>query len=201
MHDASYGSVREPFRPTVYVPIEARNGGTLIVRTAAGPRALAPILRREVAQAHAGFRVNSIETQSALVERQMIRERLLATLSLFFAILALMLAGIGLCGVLNYSVTQQRREIGIRMALGARAAQIVWRVTAGILGVVLLGSAVGLVGGLVIGRFVETFLFEVKATDAGNPAQPIRYLHPDLWRLLLSSDSRFQQQNMLMRKS
>jgi len=103
----------------------------------------------------------------------MLRERLLATLSLFFAIVALVLAAIGLYGVLNYSVTQQRREIGIRMALGARSAHMVRHVTGGMFGMVCLGSAIGLAAGLVSGRFLESLLFEVKATDLGIVIVPI----------------------------
>jgi putative ABC transport system permease protein len=175
VRDAAYLSVREPFRPTVYFPIEPRESVTLLVRTPAGP-ALAPILRREVAQAHAGLSAGTVERQSAMAERQMIRERLLSALSLFFAALALALAGIGLYGVMNYSVTQQRKEIGIRMALGARSAQIVRRIALGMLGVVSFGALVGLIGGLVAGRFVQTLLFDVKATDVEMVAAPLLLL-------------------------
>src|SRR5688572_23546387 len=154
VRDASYGNVREPIRPTVYVPIENRGGGTFIVRTARDPLALAPALRHEVSRARSEFRVSSIESQSALVLRHMIRERLLATLSMFFALLALVLAGIGLYGVLNYSVIQQRREIGIRMALGARSAHVVRRVTADMFGSVCLGLAIGVAAGVASGSFV-----------------------------------------------
>jgi hypothetical protein len=175
VRDAAYGSVREPFPPTVYVPVEPRESVTLMVRTPAGP-ALAPILRREVAQAHAGLSAGAVERQSAMAERQMIRERLLSALSLFFAALALALAGIGLYGVMNYSVTQQRKEIGIRMALGARSAQIVRRIALGMVGVVSFGAIVGLMGGLVAGRFVQTLLFEVKATDGEMVVAPLLLL-------------------------
>jgi putative ABC transport system permease protein len=173
VRDASYGTVREPVRPTVYVPAEARSGGSLIVRTAGDPLALAPALRREVSRARAEFHVGDVETQSALVRRHMIRERLLATLSMFFALVALVLAGIGLYGVLNYAVIQQRREIGIRMALGARAVHLVRRITTNVLGIVCLGSLIGVAGGVACGRFVETLLFEVKTTDPGTVLTPI----------------------------
>jgi putative ABC transport system permease protein len=172
VRDAAYSSVREAFRPTVYVPIEPKNGVTLIVRSAAGP-ALAPILRREVAQAHAGLTAGAVDTQTAKAERQMIRERLLSVLSLFFAALALALAGIGLYGVMNYSVTQLRKEIGIRMALGARSAQIVRRIALGMLGVVPFGAVAGLIGGLGAARFVQTLLFEVRATDVKTVTAPL----------------------------
>lgn len=134
---------------------------------------MAPVLRREVAQAHPGFRVNNIETQTALVERQMIRERLLSTLSMFFATLALLLAAIGLYGVMNYSVTQQRKEIGIRMALGARSILIVRRIAMSMVGAIALGAAIGLIAGLGVGRFVQTLLFDVKVTGADMLMTPM----------------------------
>jgi ABC-type antimicrobial peptide transport system permease subunit len=146
----------------------------LVVRTPAGP-ALAPIFRREIAQAYAGLSAGTVERESALAERHMIRERLLSALSLFFATLAPVLAGIGLYRV-NFSVTQQRKEIGIRMALGAGSVQIVRRIAVGTLGVVSLGAIVGLIGGLAAGRFVQTLLFEVKATDVEMVAAPLLHL-------------------------
>jgi ABC-type antimicrobial peptide transport system permease subunit len=92
---------------------------------------------------------------------------------MFFAIVALVLAAIGLYGVLNYSVVQQRREIGIRLALGARSAHVVRRVTAGIFGMVFLGLAIGLAGGLASGRFLEALLYGVKTTDVSVVAVPL----------------------------
>jgi ABC-type antimicrobial peptide transport system permease subunit len=103
----------------------------------------------------------------------MLRERLLTTLSLFFATVALLLAGIGLYGVLNYAVIQRRREIGVRMALGARAVHVVRRVGAEMLTPVGVGLIVGLAGGLAFGRLIQSILFEVKATDAMSVATPL----------------------------
>src|SRR6185436_3262438 len=102
----------------------------------------------KVPEARADFYVRTVEYQTEQVRFHLLRERVLAVLSLFFATVALVLAAVGLYGVLNYSVTQQRREIGIRMALGARAADVVRRVTARAVAVVCLGLAVGLTGGM-----------------------------------------------------
>lgn len=175
VRDAVYYDLREPMRPTVYVPIEAGNQRTLFVRTAADPLALAATMRSEVSKTYKDTPVLAT-TQSTLIRRQVVRERLLATLSLFFAVLALLLAGIGLYGVLNYAVIQQRREIGVRMALGARATHVVKRVVTEMLSPVGLGAVVGLALGLAFGGLVESILFEVKATDASTIATPLLVL-------------------------
>ncbi len=178
VRDARYDSVREPFQPTVYVPLvgEFRNA-TFAVRTASSdPVTLAAPLRRLVAEVNPAFRVSNISTQSELVQNQTIRERLLATLSLFFAVVALLLASVGLYGVLNYAVLQRRREIGIRMALGARSAHVARHVTFDVFLMLLLGSALGLTGGLLSERFFESLLFEVKATNPYLLAIPMATL-------------------------
>jgi predicted permease len=174
--------LRRPILPTVYVPFssvdaqdafQARGRGTFIVRTSSGkPLALASILRQEVSRARSEFRVGNVRTQTEINQATTIRERLLAMLALFFAIVALTLAGVGLYGVLDYSVLQRRREIGIRMALGARAGDIAWRVTADVFSMVLLGAGVGLGLGMASARYVESLLFQVKPTDAGALAIP-----------------------------
>jgi predicted permease len=172
VRDAVYYDLREPMRPTVYVPIEAGNQRTLFVRTAGDPRVLAATMRSEVSRTYKDTPVLAT-TQSALIRRQVVRERLLATLSLFFAVLALLLAAIGLYGVLNYAVVQQRREIGVRMALGARATHLVQRVATEMLSPVAVGAIVGLALALAFGGLVESILFEVKASDASAIATPL----------------------------
>ena len=180
VRDAAYGSVREPIRPTVYVPMGSVNNeeGSLafIVRTAADPRALASTLRRQISGAAPGFLVRTVTMESELVSWHLIRERLLATLSLFFSGIALVLAAVGLYGVLNYSVTQQRREIGIRLALGARSVHVVRQVLASLAVMLGIGAAAGLAAGVASGRFLEALLFDVRATDLSVLASPLLML-------------------------
>jgi putative ABC transport system permease protein len=173
VRDAAYFSVREPMQPTVYVPAEVRNNGAILVRTSGDPTALAATLRREVSRVRSDLRVRAAEPLSAFVRQQMIRERLLATLSSFFGFVALLLAGIGLYGVLNYAVVRQWREIGIRLALGARASHLVKRVTVRMLIVVGAGAFVGLGAGVAVGPVVQALLFHVTPTDPLSLIAPI----------------------------
>jgi hypothetical protein len=171
--DAAYRNVRDPVPPTMYVPFVGRGNGAIVVRTIGDSLALAATLRAEVSRARPEFIVRNAGTQAALVRSQLLRERLLAALSLFFAGVALLLAAIGLYGVLNYAVVQQRREIGIRMALGARAVHVVRQVARQKLTSVLVGALIGSSGGLAFGRLVQALLFEVKPTDASTLIVPL----------------------------
>jgi len=181
-HDARYQNMREPIRPTVYVPFNSitdkgglrnKDWGTIVVRTAGeNPSSLASILRQEVPSTRSEFRVSNIRTQKELVQQHTIRERLLAMLSLFFAIVALVLAAIGLYGVMTYSVLQRQREIGIRMALGAQARDVASRVMTQVFGMLLLGASLGLVGGVASERYIQSLLYGVKTTDLTMLALP-----------------------------
>jgi putative ABC transport system permease protein len=176
--DARYYDMREPVRPTAYVPFavadESRQQRTFMVRTrAADPMALAPLLRKEIPRARSEFLVSNVFTQQELIEKHTLRERLLALLSMFFAAVALLLAAVGLYGVLDYSVVQRRREIGIRLALGAQAGGIVRRVTAEVFTMLAFGAAAALALGVASERYIKTLLFEVKATDWTMLAVPV----------------------------
>jgi predicted permease len=182
VRDAPYRNVREATLPVVLIPFHSvdAKGALLPVQSAAfmvrvaGPNALAlaPMLRREVAEARAEFRVSNVLMQAGLVQAQTLRERLLATLALFFAMVALVLAGIGLYGVLDYSVLQRRKEIGIRMALGAQPGGIARLVARDVLTTVAAGALAGLMLGLISVRYIETLFYQVKATDPVMLAGP-----------------------------
>ena len=182
VQDSQYRNLRDPILPVFYEPFYRIGGngvpwpiasGTFIVRTSGStPLALASTLRREVSRARSEFRVSNIRTQQEINESHTVRERLLAMLGLFFAMVALLLAGIGLYGVLDYSVLQRRREIGIRMALGARAGHVARGVTLEVFAMVLLGAIAGLALGLGSARYIQTLLYQVKATELSALAPP-----------------------------
>jgi predicted permease len=179
----SRDNLRRPVRPTAYVPFHAtdadgslrpRNRGTFVVCTfSPDPAALAPLLRQEVPRARPEFRVSRIRTQLEINRAQTVRERLLATLATFFGFVALLLAGVGLYGVLHYSVLQRQREIGIRIAVGAQAGSIARLVTLDVLFMILLGTGVGLGLGSVCVRYIDSLFFQVKATDPAMLAFPM----------------------------
>jgi putative ABC transport system permease protein len=117
--------------------------------------------------------VTGVTRQSTLVTNTMLRERLLALLSGFFALVSLTLAAVGLYGVLSYSVVQQTREIGIRMALGAARRTVVQEVVGGVAAYVVLGMAAGVAGGIWLSRLVSTLLYDVRPNDLATIAWPV----------------------------
>ncbi len=183
--DAPYRNVREEQLPVAYLPlrevnangvVQTEKGETFLVRVAGGDAATvmarADEFRKAVATANAGIRVSNVRTQQELIDGQTVRERLLAMLGAFFAFVALLLAGIGLYGVLNYSVLQQRREIGIRVAVGARGGAIVRLVTRTVFTMVVAGLVAGVGLGLASARYMKSLFFQVKASDATVLAFP-----------------------------
>jgi ABC-type antimicrobial peptide transport system permease subunit len=121
---------------------------------------------------NAHLHVTNIRTQQEIDQAQTIRERLLAMLAFFFGTVALLLAGVGLYGVLNYSLLQREREFGIRLALGARMSDVARNVTGGIFSAVCVGAVAGLGLGITSARYIESLLYQVKATDPGALAFP-----------------------------
>ena len=182
VRDAPYRSLKERTLPVAFVPFQEIDGQgvirpqsdeTFVVRTDGGNSlALAVILREKIAQEHRGLRVSNVQTQMELVRDQTLRERLLAMLAVFFAGVALLLAGIGLYGVLSYSVLQRKREIGIRIALGARIANIAQLVTWEVFAVVIVGAGVGVALGVAAARYVQTLLYGVRGNDPAALAVP-----------------------------
>jgi len=171
--------LREPIRAMFYIPLDDIEApgpvrfATFIIHTdSQNPLALTNSLRQLIAQRHNGLRVSNVTTQLDLYRDQTIRERLIAMLAAFFGALALLLAGIGLYAVLNYSVLQRRREIGIRMAIGSTRAHIVRIVTSDVFLMIALGGCTGIALGFGASRYVASLFYQVKATDADIIALP-----------------------------
>ena len=171
--DAKYNRVRGAAPPTVYLPQLRLGSAAVQIRTHLEPGALAALLRNELPRVHPAFRMTGVTLQSTLVDNTLVRERVLALLSGFFSIVAIVLVAVGLYGVLSYGVVQRTREIGIRLALGARPMGVVRLVTSEIGLVTTIGLAVGLAGGIGSSRFITALLYEVSPSDIRSVAAPL----------------------------
>ncbi len=169
--DSKYRSLREDVTRFWYVPVEqvpTFRGGTLILRTSGNQAQVINGVRATVAAADRNIALFDIKTVESQINENFSMERLLAMLSAMFGGVAALLAGTGLFGVLAYSVTQRTREIGIRMALGARPAQAAWTILREVGWFTALGLAAGLGLALACGQFVGKMLFGVKPNDSAT---------------------------------
>jgi predicted permease len=164
VRDAKYSSLREDIGPTIYAP-QSGSGAAFELRTAADPQALLPAIRRTVADVNANLPLYDVSTESQQIDRLLFQERLVARLATFFGVLALLLACIGLYGLLSYEVARRTREIGIRMALGANRNHVVRLVVNQGLAMALVGAVVGVAGALGVTRYLKSMLFHVSTND------------------------------------
>ena len=176
VRDAAYMSVKEDLHPTVYVPLDPRENGAVFVRTVGDPASMGATLTREIARIRPDLRVTATQPQSLLVARQLTRDRVLATISVFFAAVAILIAGIGLYGVVSQSVIREQRDIAIRMALGAAARQAIGRTAAAIALAAGAGGLVGLVLGMIASRPLESLLFQVSPNEPASLGGPVAAL-------------------------
>ncbi|HVG38018.1 MAG TPA: ABC transporter permease [Pyrinomonadaceae bacterium] len=137
----------------------------LVVRTAIDPTALLAAVRREVQSLDATLPVYNVSTMEETLDRSVASERLSMTLLALLAALALILAAVGIYGVMNYMVTQRTHEIGIRMALGADRGNVLRLVIGRGLWLTLIGVGCGLAGAFFMTRVMQSLLYEVSATD------------------------------------
>jgi len=166
--DAKYQKLREQTLPTAYVPLAQEDKPGLSMNfelLATGkPSALVPAVTSAIAEINPEVTLN-FTTLEAQVSESLNLERLLATLSSFFGALALLLALIGLYGVMSYNVARRRSEIGIRMALGAQRIKLLLMVLGEVGLMVVIGLAAGLGAAFASARLISSFLYGVKPTD------------------------------------
>jgi predicted permease len=163
VNDAIYDDVRGASRPMIYFPSEA--GRLYVVRTAGARTNLMGSLRREIQAVEPKLLVTVIAPVVQDVERALVRERLLARLSVFFGTLAAALAAIGLYGLLAFAVATRTRDIGIRMALGADRGRVLRMEIWSALRLVGIGIAIGIPAAIAAGRLFAAQLFGVSASD------------------------------------
>ncbi|MGH9938538.1 MAG: ABC transporter permease, partial [Blastocatellia bacterium] len=165
--DVKYRSLNEETRPHIYRPMPqwVSRGATLVIRSANDSAALIPAVRREVASLDSELPFFKVSTVEEAMAQTLGAKRLINLLLTSFATLALLLALIGIYGVMSLNVGSRTNEFGIRLALGARGADVLRLVVGQGLRLTLVGVALGLGGAFGLTRLLETLLFGVKATD------------------------------------
>src|SRR5207244_704794 len=150
--------------PTVFVP---EGGGEAVfeVRSAVDPRTVIPAVRSIVSELDKDLPLLSLKTEAEQIERSLFQERLIARLSSFFGGLSLLLACVGLYGLLSYEVARRTREIGIRTALGAQQRDVLHLVVGQGIALSAVGAAVGVTGALALTRYLKSLLYGVRPTD------------------------------------
>jgi len=165
--DAKYLNLSEKPKPMAYYPYSQRNWylGNFEVRYSGEPGAIVSAVRQAIKEVNRNLPIAEVTMFSEQVDRSLVQQKLIARLSTFFGLLALLLAAIGLYGVISYSVTQRTREIGIRMALGAERRNVLRLVLGQGAKLALIGVLAGLVASWALTRWVESLLFGVSPTD------------------------------------
>ncbi|MET0649708.1 MAG: ABC transporter permease [Pyrinomonadaceae bacterium] len=167
VRDTRHGGLdKEPY-PQMYGPAAQfpRRAMTFVARTSADPATLVPALRRELAAVDKDLPLYNVRTMEQVLADSVSRRRFQMILVAAFAGVGLLLAAVGIYGVISYTVTQRSHEIGVRMALGARASDILKLVVGQGLGLTLAGVGLGLVASFALTRVLASLLYGVTATD------------------------------------
>jgi predicted permease len=162
--DTKYGDLRTPVEPLAFIAAVNR-GVEFELRTGMDPAALVSAVRKVAARVDSAVPLFDIRTQTEQIDRLLAQERLIARLSGFFGVLALVLACIGLYGLLSYEVARRTRELGIRMALGAQQRDLLRLVVGQGILLALIGAGIGIGAAMGVTRFMATMLYGVHASD------------------------------------
>jgi predicted permease len=165
--DGKYWTLGEAPRPFIYYPIarEYDQNMSLVVLTGVEPQSMIDAIRREVERLDANLPLYDVKTMSEHLRFPLLPLRAGAWVASGFALLALLLAGSGIYGVMSYTVSQRTREIGVRMALGAESRDVMRLVVGQGMWMALIGLAIGLVGAIALTWLMSSVLYGVSATD------------------------------------
>jgi putative ABC transport system permease protein len=158
----------QPTRPEIFVPVEQQSAWNqlfLLVRTDVSPAAVLPDIRQTLAALDREQPIYAIQTLEEAMATSSFQQRISAVLLTIFAALALLLAAIGIYGVMSYSVSARTQEMGVRLAIGAQRRTVIWLVIKQVLTMSVVGLAIGIALLLVAGRSLERLLFGVTTLD------------------------------------
>jgi predicted permease len=163
--NALYEGPREGIRRQVYIPNWGKGGVTYYLRTTNSSAAAFGAIRNEVRKLDASMPVYAMKTLEGQLDETLLTDRLIAALAAGFGLLATLLASVGLYGVMAFVVARRRKELGIRLALGAEPGGVIWLVMKEVLLLLAIGLAVGIPAALSLGRFVASQLYGIEARD------------------------------------
>jgi predicted permease len=165
--NVKYDGLDEETPAEIYLPYDQHqvDAFTVVVRTTADPFAILPSLRREVAGLDPLLPLANIQSLDSLVDASIVGRRFTMVVFLAFAVVAATLSAIGVYGVLAYLVSQRTKEIGLRLAIGARRSDVVWLFVREGMVLTAVGLTAGLVGALAAGQWIRSFLFGVTPAD------------------------------------
>jgi putative ABC transport system permease protein len=168
-------TLREPSRIQVYVPLRqtlARYGQSLylVLKTSVPPGSLAASVRELSSSVDPGSATWEIHPVSFYLDQSISAERTLGVITIWLAVVASLVTAVGLFGLVAYAVVQRRREIALRLALGARPSEVVGQITWSGASAGMIGIGIGVVGAVGLSRFIETFLYDV------TPLDPVVYV-------------------------
>jgi predicted permease len=167
--NTKYAQLRRKTAPIIFSPLVS-NSAHFELRTAANPTALVKNVREIVSQAGDNLPLTDARTQTEQIDQILFQERLMSRLSSFFGVLALVLACIGLYGLLSYEVARRTRELGIRMALGAQQRDLLRMVVGQGILLVVIGAAIGIVAAMAVTRFMSAMLYGIHTDDPSTLA-------------------------------
>jgi ABC-type antimicrobial peptide transport system permease subunit len=163
--NALYEGPREGIRRQVYLPNWGKNSAAFYVRARVAAASATNIVRNEVRQLDGAMPVYEMKTLEGQLDETLLTDRLIAMLSAGFGLVATLLASVGLYGVMAFVVAQRRKELGIRLALGAQPNALIWIVMREVLLLLAIGLAVGVPAALGLGRYVASQLYGIQAND------------------------------------